>query len=162
MGAEGWYLKWKYHSGDSKAHKVVVVELLNCVWLLATPWTAACRGSLSFTVSQSLLKVMIIESVISCNHLILCLPLLLLHSIFPSIGVFSCGSAPCIRWPKYWSFSFSAPVLPMNIELISFRTDWFDILVVQGTLKKRLLQHHSSKVSVLWHSVFFISFYWNI
>ena len=82
MGAEGWYLKWKYHSGNSKAH-MVVVQLLNCVQLFATPWTAACQGSLSFIISQSLLKLMIIESVISSNHLVLCLPLLL-HSIFPA------------------------------------------------------------------------------
>ena len=94
------------------------------------------------------------------QHLVLSLPLLL-HSIFPSIRVFSSESAFCIRWPKYWSFSFSTPVLPMNIELISFRIDWFDIPAVQGTLK-RLLQHHSSKVSILQHSVFFISFYWNV
>ena len=108
----------------------------------AAPWTAACQTSLSFTISQSLLKLMYIESVMQSNHLILFCPLLLLPSIFPSVRVFSSESALCIRWPKYWSFSFS--IRPSNeySGLISFRIDWFDLLVVQGTLES-LLQHHS-------------------
>ena len=106
----------------------------------ATPWTAAPQASLSFTNSQSLLKLMSIESVMPSNHLILCRPLLLLPSIFPSIRVFSNESDLCIRWPKYWNFSFS--INPSNefSGLISFRIDWFDLLVVQGTLKSRLAQ----------------------
>ena len=111
-----------------------------------TPWTAACQASLFFTVSQSLLKLMSIESLMLSNHLILCHPLFLLPSIFPSIRVFSNESAVRIRWPKDWRFSIS----PSNeySGLISFRTDWFDLLEVQGTLKS-LLQHHSSEASVL-------------
>ena len=130
---------------------VVSVQLLSCVWLFATPWTAACQASLSFTISWSLLKLMSLESVMSSNHLTLCYPLLLLPSIFPSIRVFSNESVLCIRWPKYWSFSFS--ISPSNecSGLISFRIDWFDLLAVQGTLKS-LLQHHSSKASILQHS----------
>ena len=109
-----------------------------------TPWTAACQASLSFTISQSLLKLMSIELVMPSNHLILCHPLLLPPSIFPSIRIFSNESALHIRWPKYWSFSFS--ISPSNecSGLISFRIDSFDFLAVQGTLKS-LLQHHSSK-----------------
>ena len=131
------------------------VQLLSRVQLFATPWTAAHQASLSITNSQSLFKLMSIESVIPSNHLILCHPLLLLPSIFPSIRVFSSESVLCIRWPKYWSFSFS--VSPSNecSGLISFRMDWFDLLAVQGALKS-LLQHHSSKASILWHSAFFI------
>ena len=119
------------------------------------PWTAAHQASLSFTISCSLLKLMSIKSVMPSNHLILWCPLLLLPSIFPSIRVFSSESALCIRWPKYWSFSFS--IRPSNVHpgLISFRMDWLDLLAVQGTLKS-LLQHHSSKASLLQHSVFFI------
>ena len=109
----------------------------------ATPWTAACQASLSFTNSRSLLKLMAIESVIPSNHLILCHPLLLLPSIFPSIRVFSKESV-LIRWPKYWSFSFSISPSNEYSGLISFRIDWFDLLAVQGTLKS-LLQHHSSR-----------------
>ena len=126
------------------------VQLLSCVRLFATPWTAACRASLSITNSQSLLKLMSIELVLPSNHLILCCPLLLLPSIFPSITVFSSESVLCIRWLKY---SASASVLPVN--LISFRIDWLDLLAVQGTLKG-ILQHHSSKASILSHSAFFI------
>ena len=120
-----------------------------------TPWTAACQASLSTTNSQSLLKLMSIESVMPSNHLILCHPLLLPPSTFPSIMVFSNESVLCIRWPKYWSFSFS--IIPSNeySGLISFRMDWFDLLSVQGTLKS-LLQHHSSKTSILQCSAFFI------
>ena len=130
---------------------------LSRVWLFVTPWIAACQASLSFTISQSLLKLMSIESVMPSNHLILCCPLLLLPSIFPSIRVFSndLGSALCIRWPKYWSFSFSISSSNEYSRLISFRIDWFDLLAVQGTLKS-LLQHHSSKASILQCSAFFM------
>ena len=121
--------------------------------LFATPWTAVRQASLSFTISQSLLKLMSIESVMPSNHLILCCPLLL-PSIFPSIRVFSKESVLCIRWPEYWSFSFSISPSNEYSGLISFRMDWFDLLVVQGTLKS-LLQHHSSKTSILHHSTFF-------
>ena len=120
-----------------------------------TPWTAARQASRSITNSQSLLKLMSIESVISSNHLILCHPLLLLPSIFPSIRVFSNESVLCIRWPEYWSFSFSVSPSREYSGLISFRIDWFDLLVVQGTLKN-LLQHLSSETSILQHSAFFM------
>ena len=121
---------------------------------LRPPWTAACQVSLSFTISRSLLKFMSIESVMPSSHLILCRPLLLLLSIFPSIRVFSNESAVCIRWRKYWSFSFSISSSNQYSGLISFSLDWLDLLAVQGTLKS-LLQHHSSKSSILWHSAFF-------
>ena len=114
---------------------LVVVQSLSCVWLFATPWTAACRASLSITNSWSLLKLMSIQSVMLSNHLILCLPLLLLPSIFPSIRVFSNESALHIRWPKDWSFSFSICSSNEYSGLISFRIDWFDLPAVQGTLK---------------------------
>ena len=129
--------------------------LFSCVQLFATPWTAALQASLSITSSQSLLKFMSIELVLLSNHLILCHPLLLLPSIFPSIRVFSSESVLHIRWPKYWSFSFS--ISPSNecLGLISFRMDWLDLLAVQGTLKN-LLQHHSSKASILQCSALFI------
>ena len=129
--------------------------LFSCVQLFATPWTAALQASLSITNSQSLLKFMSIELVLLSNHLILCHPLLLLPSIFPSIRVFSSESVLHIRWPKYWSFSFS--ISPSNecLGLISFRMDWLDLLAVQGTLKN-LLQHHSSKASILQCSALFI------
>ena len=117
--------------------------------LFVTPWTAAHQASLSITNSQSLLKLMSIKSVMPSNHLILCHPLLLLPSVFPSIRVFSKESVLCIRWPKYWSFSFSISPSNEYSGLISFRIDCFDLLVVQGTLKS-LLQHHSSKASILW------------
>ena len=120
-----------------------------------TPWTAACQASLSFTMSLSLLKLMSIELVTPSNHLILCHPLLLLSSVFPSIRVFSSKSFLHIRWPKYWSFSFSISPSNEYSGLISFKMDWFDLLAVQGTLKS-LLQHHSSKASILWHSAFFM------
>ena len=109
-----------------------------------TPWTAACQASLSNSNSQSMFKLMFIESVMSSNHLILCCPLLLLPSIFPSIRVFSNESVLHIRWPKYWSFSFSISLSNENTGLISFRMDWLNLLAVQGTLKS-LHQHHSSK-----------------
>ena len=120
-----------------------------------TPWAAVHQASLSFTISWSLLKLMFLESVMPSNHLILCHPLLLLPSIFPSIRVFSSELALHIRWPKYWSFSFSISASNEYSGLISFRIDWFDLLAVQGTLKS-LLQHHSSKASILRCSAFFI------
>ena len=119
-----------------------------------TPWTAVRQASLSITNSQSLLKFMSIESAMPSNHLILCHPLLLTLSIFPSIRVFSNESALCIWWPKYWSFSFNISPSNEDSGLISFRMDWLDLLAVQGTLKS-LLQHHSSKASVLQCSAFF-------
>ena len=121
--------------------------------LFATPWTAECQASLSFTISQSLLKLMSIESVTLSNYLILCHPILLLPSIFDSIRVFSNELALHIRWPKYWSFSFSISPSNEYSGLISFRIDWSDLLTVQGTLKS-LLQHHSLKASILRHSAF--------
>ena len=120
-----------------------------------TPPIRAYQAFLSITNSQSLLKLMSIESVMPSIHLILCHPLLLPPSIFPSTRVFSNESVLCIRWPKYWSFSFSISPFNEYSGLISFRMDWLDLLAVQGTLKS-LLQHHSSKASVLWHSAFFI------
>ena len=131
------------------------VQLLSRVRLLAAPWTAAQHASLSITYSQSLLKLMSIESVMPSNHLILCHPLLVLPSIFPSIRVFSNESVLHIRWPKYWSFSFSISPSSEYSGLISFRMDWLDLLAVQGTLKS-LLQRLSSKASILLHSAFFI------
>ena len=122
--------------------------------LFVTSWNAACQVSLSI-ISQSLLKLMSIESVIPCNHLILCHPLLLVPSIFPSIRVFSKESFLCIRWPKDWSFSFSISPFNEYSGLTSFRMDWLDLLAVQGTLKS-LLHHHSSKASILWCSAFFM------
>ena len=125
------------------------------VSFFATPWTATCQASLSFTIFQSLLKLMSNESVMPSNHLVLCRPLLLLPSIFLSIRVFSNMLAVCIRWQKYWSFSLSISPSNEYSRLISLRIDWFDLLADQGTLKS-LLQHHSSKASVLQHSVYFI------
>ena len=118
-----------------------------------TPWTAACQASLSLTNSQSLLKLVSIELMMPTKHVILCRPLVLLSSVFPSIRVFSSESALHIKWPNYWSFSFSISPPREYSGLISFRVDWFDLLAVQGTLKS-LLQHHSSKASILWHSAF--------
>ena len=131
------------------------VQLLSCVRLFVTSCTAALQASVSITNSHSLLKLMSIESVMPSNHLILSHPLLLLPSIFPSIRVFSNESVLHIRWPKYWSFSFSINPSNEYSGLISFRMDWLDLLAVQGTLKS-LLQHHSSKASVLQHSACFI------
>ena len=131
------------------------VQSLSHVWLLATPWTAACQASLSNTSSRSLLKLMSIELVMPSNHLILCCPLLL-PSIFPSIRVFSNESVLHTRWSKDWSFSFSISPSSEYSGLISFRVDWLDLLAVQGT-HKSLLQHHSSKASILWHAAFFIA-----
>ena len=131
-----------------------VVQLLSHVWLFATPWTAARQAFLS--ISQSLLKLMSIELVMPSNHLILCRPLLLLPSTFPSIRFFSNESVLSIKWPKYWSFSFSISLSNEYSGLISFRTDWFDLLAVQGTLKS-LPHHNVSKVSILWSSAFFMA-----
>ena len=131
------------------------LQLLSCVQLFVTPWTAACQASLCITNSWSSVKLMSIESVIPSNHLNLCHPLLLLPSIFPIIRVFSDKSVLCIRWPKYWRFSFSISPSDEHPGLISLRMDWLDVLAVQGTLKS-LLQHHSSKASILWHLAFFI------
>ena len=130
------------------------VQSVSHVRLFAASWTAACQTSLSITNTQGLPKLMSIHSVMPSNHFILYCPLLLSPSIFPSIRVFSSESVLCIRWPKYWSFSFS--IIPFNeySGMISFRIHWFDFLTVQGTLS--LLQHHSSKASILWHSAFFI------
>ena len=129
--------------------------LISCVRLFATPWASTHQASLSFTISQSLLKLMSMMLVMPSNHLILCHPFLLLPSNFPSIRVFSSESALHIRWPNYWSFSFSISPSDEYSGLISFRMDWFDLLAVQGTLKS-LLQHHSAKASVLPHSAFFM------
>ena len=132
----------------------VVVQPLSHVQLFGTPWAVACQAPLSSTISQSLLKFMSIELVMLSNHLILCLPLLILPSVFPSSRVFSSELALCIRWAKYWSFSFSNSPSSEYLGVISFRIDWFDLFKVQGTLKS-LLQLHNSKVSVLQHSAFF-------
>ena len=131
------------------------VQRLSPVWLFATPWTAVRQASLSITNSWCLFKLMSIESVTPSNRLILCHPLLLLPSIFPNIRVFSNESALRFRWPKYWSFGFSISPSNEHPGLISFRMDWLDLLAVQGSLRS-LLQHHSLKASILWHSAFFI------
>ena len=132
--------------------------LFSCIVVfdsLATAWTTAHQASLSFTISRSLLKLLSIKSMMPFNHLILCCPLLLLSSIFPSIRIFSNESVLHIRWPKYWSFSFSISPSNEYSGLISFTIDWFDLLAAQGTLKS-LLQHYSSKASLLWCSIFFM------
>ena len=135
------------------SHSFSSVQLSSHVWLFVTPWTSAHQASLPITNSWSSLKLMSTESVMPSNHLILCHPLLLLPSIFPSIRVFSNESALRIRWPKYWSFSFNNTPSNEHLGLISFRMDWLDLLAIQETLKS-LLQHHSSKASILWHSAF--------
>ena len=141
-----WYINNQFSS----------VQSLSRVQLFATPWTAACQASLSMTNSRSSPKPMSIELVMPSSHLILCCPLLLLPLIPPSIRVFSNESTLCTMWPKYWSFSFSISPSNKHPVLISFRMDWLDLLAVQvqGTLKS-LLQHHSSKASILRHSAFF-------
>ena len=133
------------------------VQLLSHVRLFATPWIAACQASLSISNSRSSLKLMSIKLVMPSSHLILCRPLLLLPPVPPSIRIFSNESTLHMRWPKYWSFSFSFSISPSNehLGLVSFRIDWLDFLPVQGTLKS-LLQHHSSKASIFLHSAFFI------
>ena len=147
-GQGGRGMDWEFGVGQFSS-----AQLLSRVWLFATPWTAAHQASLSITNTQSLLKLMSIKSMMPFNHLILCHPLHLLPSVFPSIRVFPNESVLRIRWPKYCSFSIS----PSNeySTLISFRIDWFDLLAVQGSLKS-LFQHHSSKASILWHSAFFM------
>ena len=131
------------------------VQSFSHVRLFATQRAAECQASLFITNSWSSLKLMYMESVMPSNHLIFCCPLLLLPSIFPSIRVFSSESTLCMRWPKYWSFSFSIIPSKEHPGLIYFRMDWLDLLAVQGTLKS-LLQHHSSKASILWHPVFMV------
>ena len=150
-------LCWKT---NQKKHMISVLDTLSSVqslshvWLFATPWTTARQASLSITHSRSPHKPMSIELVMPSNHLILCRPLFLPLLIFPSIRVFSNESNLRIRWPKYWSFSFNISPSNEHLGLISFRMDWLDLLAVQGTLKS-LLQHHSSKASILWCSAFF-------
>jgi len=130
----------KRGGSDPKLEYMVPVQLLSCVWLSATPWTTACQASLSIANSRSFLKLMSIESMMPSNHLILCCPLLLLTSVFPSIRIFSSESALRIRWPKCWSFSFNISPSNEHPGLISFRMDWLALLAVQGT-RKSLLQH---------------------
>ena len=141
--------------GSPTVGMILQVQLLSHVQFFATPWTGARQASLSITNAQSLFKLVSIESVMPSNHLILCRPLLLLPSIFPSIRVFSNESVFHIRWPNYWSFNFSISPSNEYSGLISLRMVWLDLLAVQGTLKS-LLQHHSSKASFLRHSAFFI------
>ena len=145
------YARWKCFGDWTHGS----VQSISHVRLFETPWTAAHQASLSITNSWSLLKLMFIESMMPSNHPILCCPLLLLASIFPSIRVFSNESALRITWPKYWSFNFNISPSNEHSGLISFRMDWLDLLAVQGTLKN-LLQHHSSKASILWRSALFI------
>ena len=147
-GCESWTIKKAEH------WRIYAFEQWCWVRLPRFPWTAAGHASLSFTVSRSLLKLRSIKSVMPSNHLILCRPLLLLPSILPSIGVFSNESVLHIRWPKYWSFSFSISPSDVYSGLISFTMGWLDLLAIQVTLKS-LLQHHSSKALVLQHSAFF-------
>ena len=140
-----WEIPWTEEPGRLQSSSA---QSLSRVQLLATPWTSACQASLSITNSQSIPKLMSIEPVMPSNHLILCCPLLLLPSIFPSIRVFSSESVLRTRWPKFWSFSFSICLSNEYAGLISSKMDWLDLLAVQGTLKS-LLQHHSSKASIL-------------
>ena len=139
----------------SYAWLFLVVQLLRRVWLFAAPWIAACQISPSFTISWSLFRLMSIMSMMPSNHLIPCHPYLLLPSIFPSFTVFSNESVLLIMWPKYWSFSFSINPSNEYPGLVSIRIDWFDLLAVQETFKS-LLQHHSTKASILQHSAFFM------
>jgi len=147
------YIKWNIT--HSQKESVQLSSVLSCVWLFVTPWTAACQASLSITNTWNLLRLMSIELVMPPNHLFFSHPFLLLPLIFLTFRVFSNESVLCIRWPKYWSFSFSISPSNEYSGLISFRMDWFNLLAVQGTLKS-LLQHHSSKASILQHSAFFI------
>ena len=167
MDREAWWLQsmglkrvrhdWATKHTTFWILRIVLVQSLSRVWLwlFVTPWASARQASPSLTISWSLLKLMSIELVIPSNHLVLCRPLLLLPSIFPSIRVFSNESALHNRWPKYRSYSFSISPSNEYSELISFRIDWFDFLAVQRNLKS-LLQHHSSKASILLHSAFFM------
>ena len=151
MFSEGLFCQWAPFLTCTSFSSV---QLLSRVQLFTTPWIAARQASLSITNSQSSPKLMSIKSVMPSSHLILWRPLFLLHPIPPSIGVFSNESTLCMRWPKYWSFSFSISPSNEHPGLVSFRMNWLDLLAVQGTLK-RLLQHHSSKASILWFSAFF-------
>ena len=162
---QGWNLGFKHcrqtlyhlsHQGSPiwSISSVQLVQSLNRVQLFANPWIPGRQASLSITSSRSSLELMSIESVTPSSHLILCRPLLLLLPIPSSIRVFSNESTLCMRWPKYWSFSFSILPSKGNPGLISFRMDWLDLLAVQGTLKS-CLQHYSSKASILWCSAFF-------
>ena len=166
MGDWAWgEVKWPTLMSSGLIRKAVIklldylvsqsVQSLSCVWLFVTPWTTARQASLSITNSWSLPKLVSIESVMPSNRLILCCPLLFLPSIFPSIRVFSNESALAIRWPKYWNFNFSIGPSNEYSGLISFRMDWLALLAVQGTLKS-LLQHHTSKASILRCSAFFM------
>ena len=162
LGAGKWgswrEWRWMRHQQGCSIHTQELfssVQSLSCVRLFAIPWTAAHQASLSIINSRSSPKLMSIGSVMPSNHLILCCPLLLQPSIFPSIRAFSNESALRIRWPKYWSFSFSISPSNKHPGLISFRMDWLDLLAIQGTLKS-LLQHHTSKASILRRSAFFI------
>ena len=146
---------WQHSAEWNKSLQFSSIQSLSCFQLFVTPWTAARQASLSITNSRSLHKFMSVESVMPSNHLILCCPLLLLPSIPPSIKVFSIESVLHTRWPKYWSFSFNISPSNEYSGLISFRIDWLDLPAVQGTLKS-LLQHHSSKASILQCSWFFI------
>ena len=156
MWPENWANKIKDTclNGLSNKKRISSVQLLSHVWLFETPWAVACQASLSITNSQSFLKLMSFESVMASNYFILCRPLLLPPSIFPSNRVFPNESALHIRWPKYWSFSFHISPSNEHPGLISFRMGWLDLLAVQGTLNS-LLQHHSSKASILQRSAFF-------
>ena len=155
----GWQrMRWLDGITDSMDIQFSSVQLLSRVRLFATPWITAHQASLSIISSRSLLKLMFIESVMPSNHLILCHPLLLLPSILPSIRVYSNESALCIRWPKYWSFSFNISPYNEYSGLISFRMDWLDLLAVQGTLES-LLQYH-----IVWHGLNFwliLECWWN-
>ena len=168
LATESLGLTVKFHEGPSPVCEIRVtqfcvtqfssVQSLSHAQLLVTLLTAACQASLSITNSQTILKLVSIESVMLSNHLILCSPLLLLPSIFPSIRVFSNESVLHIRWPKYWSFSFSIRLSNEHPGLISFRMGWLDFFAVQRILKS-LLQHHSSKASILQCSPFFLFIY---
>ena len=147
-----WRIPWTEEPGRLQPQSV---QLLSHVQLFAIPWTAAHQASLSITNSRSLLELMSSASVMPCNHLILCLPLLLLPSIFPNIRVFSKELVLHIRWPNYWSFTFSISPSNEYSGLISFMMVWLDLFAVKGTFKSPL-QHHSSKASILQHSAFFI------
>ena len=150
-----WEIPWTEEPGRLQSQFSSVAQSCPHESLFVTSWTAAHQASLSITNSRSFLRLMSIESVLPSNHLILCFPLFFLPSIFPSIRVFSSESVLHTRWPKYWSFSFSISPSNEYSGLISFRMDWLDIFEVQGTLKS-LLQHHSSKASILQCSAFFI------
>ena len=148
-------IKWLIHQQNRQWAQFSSFQSLSRIWLFATPWIAARQASLSITISRSSLRLTSIESVMPSSHLILRHPLLLLPPIPPSIRVFSNESTLSMRWPKYWSFSFSISPSKEHPGMIPFRMDWLDLLAVQGTLKS-LLQHHSSKASILQRSAFFI------